>query len=392
MNIRELLEQIELEATTQAEHTPEFREAVLRAIAESLEQVALESLTSAAFDSAVSEFNRQDPDTTQLITVLRARLYWFLEHRIAEALKDTANRIYPRSDPRHLQAVGTVDFVTIKYGGFARYQGVYISDRPLKGLRDQLVHQALDRTYDSYSGYDIYTTPKGEIRPGVSFRETRAGELQRQLLEMARTHTADLVPASVIDELIDVFVHELTHTEQHRAQWDPEQLGNTRRPAGDLEYRSHLDDPKNRKFQDLAQGHAQGTLTTAAEQERYWELYLSSPQEIAAFSNNMATEIARSYGVFDAVSERDLDDALRHDPKQGLRGMLNDTSNITNMIQALTGDRFKKQPGENQRTARLRQAVWQRYVNRTYRSLRAIVDRQRQRLRARDQQQTLHES
>lgn len=383
MNIRELLEQIEMEATTQAEYLPEFQEAIMKAISDSLEHLAKESLFAPHFAVPLTKFNRENSFPAPLITALRGALYWLLEHRIAEALKDTANNIFPIKDPRHLQAVGTVDFVTTKSGGFARYQGVYISDRPLKGLRDQLVDQALDRTYDSYGGYDIYT-PEGEIRPGVGFRETRAGELRRQLLEMART-PADLVPASVIDELIDVFVHELTHTEQHRAQWDSEQLRNRSR-SGDLEYRSHLDDPGDRKFRDLAKGHARGTLT-AAEQERYWELYLSSPQEIAAFSNNMATEIARSYGVFDAVTERDLDDALRHDPKQGLRGMLNDTSYITNTIQTLTGDRFKKQPGENQRTARLRQAVWQRYVNRTYLSLRAIVDRQRERILAKQRQQ-----
>jgi len=361
MNIHELLEQVEMEAATQAEYVPEFQEAVTTAIKESLRHLAEESMKASHFDDPLVRFNRENPWPAPLITALKGALYWLLDDKISEALRRTANKIYVPKD--QVTAVHSVRFVDTKYGGYANRQNISISDRNLIKLKEVIIEEALDRTYSSHSG-------------GL-----RSEELQRQLLDMSKGYWRTSVDNLVV-EIVDVFVHEITHTEQHRPQW----RRGSGHGLGPTEYRSYLDDPRNPKFHDLHSEHEKKTLTPA-EQQRYLELYYASPQEIAAFSNNLATKIAREWGVFEADSLQHLEDILRHDPRQGLNGLLNSPRDIESYIKSQTGDLFQKQPGETPRTARLRQQVWRRYVTRTYQSLRAIVDSQRERIRAKQQQQ-----
>lgn len=94
---------------------------------------------------------------------------------------------------------------------------------------------------------------------------------------------------SYINSLSRTFIHELVHVLQHYKQSHRD---------GNLEFRSYLDKGKIKRksgqaeYRTLALNRADHT----PEQKRRWsKLYYASPQEIAAFSHNIAQDIIKDY-------------------------------------------------------------------------------------------------
>jgi hypothetical protein len=408
MKITELLEQIEMEAATQAQYVPEFREAVMAGIKTALNALAKfigePKSHPKEFTLDMAKFNHKDPWPGPFLEWIHTALDSVLSYYIADSLKDTVNDLLARKKSEGSDIIGqilaaggssltqdlrawlqaqltplrSVTFKKTKHGGYASDQDIVISDERIRELSAHIIDLALDRTYSSYGGHEIWDS-EGEVLADADWASTRSEELRSQLKDMSQYDDYWLTP-ELVDRIVTTFVHELTHTEQHRPQ----------QHRGRTEYRSILDRSKKSEFHDLARGYEQGILTPA-QQERYWELYFASLQEIPAFSNQLARNMANDWGIFDTDNLEWLDGLVRHDPAHGYVGILNDPKSLAQQIENRTGGRFRARPGETRKTARKRQRVWRLYVTRTYQSLVAIVDSQRERIMAKQQQQNREE-
>lgn len=147
---------------------------------------------------------------------------------------------------------------------------------------------------------------------------------------------------TVINSLVDVVLHELTHVVQHHKQLSK---GRT-----DTEYRSYLDSKKG----ELGGINASGADLNATD-DRYYDLYYASPQEIAAHANEMAMAAIRKYNLRKAKSEQDITPITAEE--------------ISSFVRKYIKDRYSdpKTPKEHQ--------VFKRYAKLVYQEIQRYVDR-----------------
>jgi hypothetical protein len=83
--------------------------------------------------------------------------------------------------------------------------------------------------------------------------------------------------ASVVDNIIDIFMHELVHIKQADAQLHRD----------NIEYRSYLEKDKNKFYKSI------GNMLSGNSTESDYRLHAGSPQEIAANAHTEALRILR---------------------------------------------------------------------------------------------------
>lgn len=101
------------------------------------------------------------------------------------------------------------------------------------------------------------------------------------------------------NKLASTLVHELVHIVQNNRQAHRD----------DTEYRSYLDQHKG-EFSDMHDKRMAGEITPDSD-SRYWNLYLSSPQEIPAFAHQIALTIINDSGVKKARTIEELNNLAK---------------------------------------------------------------------------------
>jgi hypothetical protein len=132
---------------------------------------------------------------------------------------------------------------------------------------------------------------------------------------------------------------------QHRRQ--------ERKKFTDYEYRSYLDKHKG-EFRNIVSGPHN-------RDEKYFNLYLASPQEIAAFAHEAALQLIKDYSLDEIQS---ADDVHRIDARD-----------IVDYVDSVTGNRYKnpKTPKE--------QSVRNRYMKLVYQEVHRYIESKLSRLK-----------
>lgn len=164
--------------------------------------------------------------------------------------------------------------------GLADNTEIILSNRYLKKLSKEIITRVQNSVTMSY--------PIEEWVNATFFTFKMLGSQDKYLTSVILSDSE-----KTIDGIIDTTLHELVHVIQHHRQF---QKG---RP--DTEYRSYLDKKKG-EFSNL---YGSGPLSDQ-DKNRYYQLYYASPQEIAAFSHNIAMSMIRAYDIKNAKSKEDL--------------------------------------------------------------------------------------
>jgi len=234
-------------------------------------------------------------------------------------------------------------------GGFfgqASTFNIDINENLIKAVAKQAVENLVEATLSSYG--------EGELVGGFWYmiNSIKRGEKDYVDVIFERSEKRINLIASTI-------VHEVVHVMQHKRQKDAKRSG--------TEYRSYLD-KKNGEFVDLhnRRGSKSAKNKLSPEEEgRYFDLYYASPQEIASFSNEIAINIIRDFGIDGARSIAELSSAA---------GAV-DAESVIDYVRTHLRDRFKAP--ENKREY----AVFKRYVKLTYSALQSWLDKQRERFK-----------
>lgn len=175
---------------------------------------------------------------------------------------------------------------SIKFGKTGTGVGGYARDLDVVVTRDylvKLVNIALENTFDAmYKDYDDES-----LIPGFYFicKAFASGdpEITTRVLEYAES--------IVIGPIVSVIVHELVHVVQHKAQFEK---GKDR-----TDYRSYLEKKKGDFYKLTTTGSPAQRSTP-----QYTDMYYASPQEVAAFSHEIAIKIIKSHG-YDTLKKGD---------------------------------------------------------------------------------------
>lgn len=160
-----------------------------------------------------------------------------------------------------------------------------------------------------------------------------------------------------IDKLSSTIVHELTHIVQHSSQSKYEK-----------EYRSYLDKKKH-EFWNLAV--TPNSERSEEESKRYDVLYYSSPQEIAAFSQQFALDLVNAYRINE------------YNTIEGLQLVIKelDSREITSIINRKMISSFNKPDSKKE------YAVWKRYLKSIYQEFMRRVFEKMEELKSTDTKQ-----
>lgn len=213
--------------------------------------------------------------------------------------------------------------------GWAQDRDIALNIKYLKSLGKKAADQLIEMTSNSYNGE--------ERIDGFYFNCRSIGSGDQYLSSFIVDAVKD-----TLTKLASTTVHELVHVLQHNKQ---EIKG---RP--DTEYRSYLDKYKG-EFDDIRTKHDAAEKQGAIDSDlnnRYFQLYTASPQEIPAFAHQAALEVIHAYGFDDTDNPQDL--------------QLNylESSDIINAVNKVTSNRFSKP--KNPREA----MVYKRYVKLVY--------------------------
>lgn len=174
----------------------------------------------------------------------------------------------------------TFEEMNDRTGGYAQDRDITINERYLRAIPARLIEKMVDLVYLSYG--------PGERVAGFAFIAKMANGTSYEWESLY-----DSVEKTV-HGLASISIHELVHVMQHNQQ----------QVAGrsDTEYRSYLDKHKD-EFKSMADNDETNAVSVGSH-DRHWNLYLASPQEIAAFAHEIALRVIRDYG-FDRATTTD---------------------------------------------------------------------------------------
>jgi hypothetical protein len=229
--------------------------------------------------------------------------------------------------------VSNVDFEETDEGerGYSRERGIFLDIRYKSAVTRKIIETLLGEAYENYE--------PGERVKGFAFMARMAASGDRYYWGMIHYEIDRIVAAMVRTTL-----HELVHVMQYSSQEVKGRSGIEYRSYLDKhkgEFRSHIDDPKA----DLGPD----------ETERFYNLYLSSPQEIAAFAHEAALDIISSY---ESNSSPEAFNELTQD-------------DIVNAVDRVTSERFKDPK------TRLELMVRKRYMKLAYLEVIRFINAQR---------------
>lgn len=148
-----------------------------------------------------------------------------------------------------------------------------------------------------------------------------------------------------IDDIASIFLHELVHVRQHIPQFQ--------KGRDSTEYRSYLDKTKGEFYKTDP-----SPQDSPEVKKRYWNLYVSSPQEIAARAHQAAILIIKDTGLNTVQALHDL-------PKK---------NSVLAQVTRYARDQFKE-PENPQETQ-----VLNRYIKLIYQEVDRYYDRIKQKL------------
>lgn len=218
---------------------------------------------------------------------LRPQLKSAIEGSMAYTLKSGLGRQF------NIQYVGFDDTGTS--GAYVQAQNIVISSRWSEIVSRALIQSLFDTISNNYSEEEfvgaVYFVPKlimSGDRNFVSAVIDTNKKVQHQTANLA-----------------NLLVHELVHVVQNSRQ------SHRNVPP---EYRSYLDKSKG-EFSGVHHKRMSGEISEPnpdqAAEERYWNLYLASPQEITAFAHQIALKIINDSGVKDAKTVDELNRAAQ---------------------------------------------------------------------------------
>jgi hypothetical protein len=254
-----------------------------------------------------------------------------------EYIEDALVRQLKQSIPIHLKnnlrdALGT-DAVTGIYiepvkdsAAFVSNRSITLDVKPVKRLATAAMHEVVDILYDNYDS--------GERAKGFYKATKEIGDGDRFYWREIYYKTN-----KTVEQYASTILHELVHVLQHTAQ---HKKGRRHR---DFEYRSYLDKHKG-EFRDLVSAPHD-------KDDRYFNLYLASPQEIAAFAHEAALRLIKDYS-FDQI-----------DSIEGFYKV--DASDIVDYVNQITSNRFKEPK------TRQEQLVKRRYITLVYKEVQSYI-------------------
>lgn len=214
-------------------------------------------------------------------------------------------------------------------GGYAQDRDIVLNEKYLVSLRHKLIERIMDSVYDSYN--------ENERTDGFYYTVRMLANGDRYLT----SHFADSI-SKTVDNIVSITLHELVHVMQHNQQ---EIKG-----RDSTEYRSYLDKTKG-EFRSLANDDEVSHDVPA--QHRYWDLYMASPQEIAAFAHQAALKVIKDSGFDQATVPEELQEL--------------DSRDIINAVNNITNNRFK------QPTNAKEQMVRNRYLKLAYQEVHRFI-------------------
>ena len=262
----------------------ELTAAINNAVKHSLEKVlpALAKLPK----KAAADLESDDSDKKLFKEYFALQVATQLDSSLATYIRDSVNKSMGKSIIGDL----TFDMTSEGEGGYAIGRDIVLDIRYKQAISRKIVEKLLnsaDETYDP-----------GERVKGIAFMTRMASTGDRQYWSMIYYG---------IDRIIAAMVSTMLHEVVHVMQYDTQDV----RGRDDFEYRSYLDKHKG-EFRSMVDRASAGE--PVSDDERFWDLYIASPQEISAFAHQAALNLIRSFELnnkTDAFADITADDIVR---------------------------------------------------------------------------------
>lgn len=216
--------------------------------------------------SSVYEPYRQKMNTERSVYIIRDRfkteLRGKLQHYVGKRLENIAAEILEIKD-----AYVPVEFKSMKAGGQAPGLSVTLNTKFIEELTERIYDLLFKYVESGYSGDEDFYDYFWRIIRKTDWSDEIKGD---------RT-----IP-QIIYHWSSIFIHELVHLRQHRPQLEKGRLS--------TEYRSYLDKFKG-EFLKLHSSFEDDSDYN----DRWWDLYKASPQEISARAHQAALTILDYY-------------------------------------------------------------------------------------------------
>lgn len=230
---------------------------------------AISSLSPAIFQKFKNSVNRSK-NYNSMVPALEDELRTSITSILEQNLQSAGMDILSSVDSEYAGAL-TVEFKDLPDDthGQATDFGIDINtmfiDRIIEEIVPNLVESVTSSIYDDENMFDDF------------FQISKQKPLQQTLLNgsfMERN----------IDDIASNFIHELVHVRQHIPQF--------KKGRDETEYRSYLDKTKGEFGKVIANPQDSTEL-----KQRYWDLYVASPQEIAARAHQAAIRVIKDTGL-----------------------------------------------------------------------------------------------
>lgn len=231
-------------------------------------------------------------------------------------------------------ALETIRFSEMKksWGGYAQGFKIRVNEIDFDKLAEAIFYKLNEMVLNSYG--------EGEFLSGL-WRTCIDPDIARFILTDKVT--------KVIGKISNTIIHELVHIQQNEKQIHR---------GGNYEFRSYLDKDKN-EYLNLAMKKEKET-SPADDDERYNELYMASPAEIAAHAHNITIK---------AVKDYDLNNPMDYNKNSYIENAKIALSNITGYLDDYLHNRYKG--SQDKRT----QMVYKRYHKMVYQELRSRIEK-----------------
>ena len=324
MRINDILNETVNEAISVTQYEDIVEQAVRSGISQSMIELAGQKGQFSQEENELATSARSSPLHNKFNQIFST----FLESKISTQLKVKISREIGMPIPT------AVSFETTPAGtkGFADGTEILLTNRYSKKLSNLIIENLFNSVISSYS--------EDELLDSLYFTCKMYASGDKQIVYVVNKGTETL-----IDNIVNTVLHELVHVIQHHRQ--------ASRP--DTEYRSYLDKKKG-EFSAL---HDKDNLSDT-EKTRYYDLYLASPQEMAAFSHEMAMYIIRGYDLKRTQNVEDIPKFSEED--------------IVDAVKSFIHDRFRDPKNAKE------YAVFKRYVKLVYQELDRYIDLLRKRL------------
>lgn len=259
---------------------------------------------------------------------------WNMADHIAMEIRKTLTIELGRNVVRSLTFVDLGDTTH----GDASNLKIRINSKVVDNIAKASVTTVMDIVLDNYG--------EGELIDGLWFIIKSIGNGDRHYVSYLLDDNEKRIN-SIASTVIHEVVHVLQHTQQNTAG------------HRNHEYRSYLG--KKGEFPELNAKQKR----TPEEDSRHYKLYLASPQEMAAFSHEIAVKMANDFGLRDPRNIEEFNRAAS----------AIDAQSIIDYVKERTDSYIMPQE-------RKELPVFKRYVKLVYQELMRYIDKQRERLQA----------